>query len=80
MSYERDEAMRQQEATEAMIRMRERQSPHPDPMDVPRNRVIALLVDLERGDYLGITLPKATARADAAALRTVLGIPAGHRS
>jgi hypothetical protein len=36
MSYERDEAMRQQEATEAMIRMREpRRSsgPHPDPCD-----------------------------------------------
>lgn len=34
MSYERDEAMRQQEATEAMIQMREqsRSGPHPDPL------------------------------------------------
>ena len=34
MSYERDEAMRQQEATEAMIQMREprRSGPHPDPI------------------------------------------------
>jgi hypothetical protein len=37
MSYERDEAMRQQEGTEAMIRMREprRSSPHPHPEPVP---------------------------------------------
>lgn len=35
MSYDRDEAMRQQEATEAMIRMREPRGtgPHPSPLD-----------------------------------------------
>jgi hypothetical protein len=34
MSYERDEAMRQQESTEAMIRMRDQRGSgaHPDPM------------------------------------------------
>lgn len=40
MTYERDEAMRQQEATEAMIRMREPISPHPRP-----------LADIEQGAW-----------------------------
>jgi hypothetical protein len=47
MSHERDEAMRVQEATEAMIRMREPRStgPHPDPLD---GEIMATLKQVER--------------------------------
>lgn len=49
MTYERDEVMRQQEATEAMIRMREPRSsgPHPDPRDDLIYRLMAALKTAE---------------------------------
>lgn len=47
-----------------------------DPADNPRTRLKMLIADLEAGHYLDdIALPKATAWADAAALRQVLGLP-----
>jgi hypothetical protein len=49
MSYERDEAIRQQEATEAMIRMRQprQSSPHPDPRDELVRELMAALKTAE---------------------------------
>lgn len=45
MSHDRDEAMRQQEANEAMIRMREprQTSPHPDPRDELIRQLVAAI-------------------------------------
>lgn len=49
MSYERDEAARQQDATEAMIRMRDPRPRHPHPEPIPMQATRRLLTDVERG-------------------------------
>lgn len=57
MGYERDEAMRQQEATEAMIRMRDPApsrrgtGPHPDPRDAEIARLRVLVEDAYREGF-----------------------------
>lgn len=69
MSYERDEAMRQQGATEAMIAMREprRSSPHPEPQPMP---------ELSR---MWINQPSTAQRLHCRHGENVLAMPEGDR-
>lgn len=69
MSYERDEAARQQDATEAMIRMREpcRSSPHPEPHPMSELR------------RMWINQPSTAQRLHSRHGENVLALPEGDR-